>query len=169
MTNFIASTPSPNIGNCSQTSSWDDNNMISDCKKCISRSPEYGRSWFYCDGSCLNQYELDGSCSYNSLVAKNINQCDKPCIQTGEPPNCGECSDNFDCPKNQECKLTTIIKDNMEQKNCGVCTSNNISSINNNLINNQKSTSNSFFNKINISIAIIIIFIIIVLLFFSYK
>jgi len=182
MVNFIANTPSPNIGNCSQTSNWDNNDMISDCKKCISRSPEYGRSFFYCDGSCFNQYELDGACNYNSLVAKNINQCDKPCVQSGEPPVCGECSDNFDCPQNQECKLTTITKDNMQQKNCGVCTpGDNISTnTNNNYKNNDNknpipNTTNyvndSFFNRKNISISIfvIILIIFIILLFRYYK
>lgn len=160
MVNFIASTPSPNIGDCSKTSKWQDNNMISDCKKCLSKEPEYGKSWFYCDGSCLNQYELDGSCSYNSLVAKNINQCDNPCIQTGEPPNCGDCSDNFDCPKNQECKLTTIIKDNMEQKNCGVCTPSNYVSV----INKQKSKNKRF----NVAFSIFIIFLILAVFSFIF-
>ena len=119
---FISTTPSPNLGNCDNTSAWDDDNMVTECKNCVSQEPEYGKPWFYCDGSCLNQYELNGSCDENSLVAKNVQQCEAPCFQVAAPPVCGNCSDNFDCPANQECKIKDIKADGMTQKNCGVCT-----------------------------------------------
>ena len=119
---FISTTPSPNLGNCTNTSSWDDDSMVSECKKCVSQEPEYGKPWFYCNGSCLNQYELNGTCNEDSLVAKNAQQCEAPCFQIAAPPVCGNCSDNFDCPANQECKIKDIKADGMTQKNCGVCT-----------------------------------------------
>ena len=107
--NPYSTTPSPNIGDCSQRGTWSSNDQVNDCKKCVSQDPDGinpndgtgGKPWFYCDGSCMNEYE-SGQCDTMSLVAKNTEQCESPCTQQGFPPACGNCSDNFDCPSGQE-------------------------------------------------------------------
>lgn len=134
--NPYATTPSPNLGNCSQRGTWSSNDpswslndQVNECKKCVSQDPDGvnpndgtgGKPWFYCDGSCMNQYE-QGQCDTMSLVAKNTEQCESPCVQQGFPPACGECSDNFDCPLGQECQLKDLKSGGMVQHNCGVCT-----------------------------------------------
>jgi hypothetical protein len=114
-------TPVPNLGSCSETGKWDDIGMINDCKKCVQQQ-DYGKNFYYCDGSCISQYENDISqCSQNSLVAKNSDQCENPCTQDGFPPVCGDCSDNFDCPQGQSCVTQDINSEGMYQRNCKVC------------------------------------------------
>jgi hypothetical protein len=127
--NPYATTPSPNLGNCSQRGTWSSNDQVNECKQCVSQDPDGvnpndgtgGKPWFYCDGSCMNQYE-EGQCDTMSLVAKNTEQCESPCVQQGFPPACGDCSDNFDCPLGQECQIKDLNAGGMLQHNCGVCT-----------------------------------------------
>ena len=83
----------PNLGKCKETSTWSSVEEEA-CKRCINRQD----GSFYCNGECKKYDTLSYGCSYDSLVAKNMDQCSKPCYQTNLPPSYrGECSDNFDC------------------------------------------------------------------------
>ena len=100
--------PRPNIGECIKTSSWDskmDNRkMVNNCKKCVSKPGYYGEKQFYCNGKCMSQYTMNSVCSVAEPIAKNIQQCSKPCLQIRAPSLSNGCADNFDCKKNQVCK-----------------------------------------------------------------
>jgi hypothetical protein len=60
----------------------------------------------------MTSYDINQICSYGALVAKTIDQCSAPCIQTGIPPTMGGCSDKFDCKGDEECMII---------QNKGVC------------------------------------------------
>lgn len=95
--------PRPNVGTCENTGEWQDSSMIPKCKKCVGTPGYYGEKNFYCNGRCMSQYESKGGqCSTMSLVAKTVDQCDKPCFQDGAP-SLGGCSDDFDCNTGTKC------------------------------------------------------------------
>lgn len=86
------SAPSPNLGDCSNRGKWLKNVSINQCKKCITQP-----DMFFCDGECMSRYDTNTICSTESLVAKTLDQCDSPCVQSGHPSRFGGCSDRFDC------------------------------------------------------------------------
>ena len=101
-----ARAPIPNLGSCSRTGEWKDPNIVSACKACLQTLPSYdNQKYFYCNQTCMNQYDLNQVCGYNDLVAKTESQCEKPCVQTGIPPTMGGCSDKFDCAVDEECMV----------------------------------------------------------------
>ena len=90
--------PSPDLGQCSKTGSWEDPREKDACLSCV----EYGNDYFYCGGvGCLSKYD-SSTCSLNQFVAKNKEQCSAPCAQEEAPP-AGGCSDKFDCPEGNKC------------------------------------------------------------------
>jgi hypothetical protein len=86
------SAPSPNLGDCSARDKWDDPSFVDQCKKCIS-DPDM----FFCNGDCMSKYDTNSVCPKDFLVAKTLDQCEMPCVQTDFPPANGGCSDKFDC------------------------------------------------------------------------
>ena len=96
VSNIIATTPVPLVGLCRKTGKWVQPSMVSECKECVNK-PDH----FYCDGECMDKYDLNRACSLNSLVAKTESQCLKPCYQEGPPPSGGGCSDKYDCDYKQ--------------------------------------------------------------------
>lgn len=120
--NPLSKTPTPDIGDCSKTGKWSNNNQIKECESCLEKSTK-DYPYFYCDGLCTSEYELGGGqCALNSLVAKTKSQCQNPCQQQGSPRVSGGCQDNYDCPKNQECVSKNVVgPDGMRHVNRGVC------------------------------------------------
>ena len=112
----LVKTVTPNLGKCDKTGTWENKTQIDECKSCIQKSsPEY--PYFYCDGLCASKYDLGkGSCALNSLVAKNISQCSKPCQQYKAPSMSGGCQDDFDCSENSQCKLGTCVEFDTHKK-----------------------------------------------------
>ena len=94
--------PLPNLGDCATTDLWPDSSMINDCTDCVSSTEE---KKFYCNGQCMSPYDMNSSCPTNALVAKNVSQCEKPCVQVGNPSLSGGCSDKYDCQSGEECVL----------------------------------------------------------------
>ena len=91
--------PSPVTGKCGHNipQNWDKDK----CQSCVSNDPDN----FYCEGQCMSKYDTNTSCSLNSLIAKNTNQCNAPCEQSGYAPTMGGCSDSYDCPKGSSCRI----------------------------------------------------------------
>jgi hypothetical protein len=106
--NDFVQTPSPNLGSCSKTGSWDDKSMINECKKCVSDTDFYNEKRFYCDGQCMSKYDLNQFCPESALVAKTLGQCESPCYQEAAPIVGGGCSDDFDCQTGQKCVIRQI-------------------------------------------------------------
>ena len=102
--------PRPNIGMCEKTGSWDNSAMIPDCQACVSQPGYYGEKQFYCSGNCMSQYSMNAVCSTGDLVAKNTQQCLKPCVQVKAPSLTNGCADDFDCNSNQVCQKGMCIK-----------------------------------------------------------
>jgi hypothetical protein len=103
MSSSFQNAPLPNVGNCSTTDKWSDSSMINDCKSCINASTDDDK-YFYCNGKCMSEYDLNSVCSTTSLVAKTTDQCENPCVQTGNPSlSGGQCSDSFDCSPGYDC------------------------------------------------------------------
>ena len=121
MQRTIVKAPSPNLGNCSNTGTWPDPNLVSDCKQCVSQPGYYQEKQFYCDGKCMSVYDTNQECRQDSLVAKTISQCEKPCYQSGSPTVGGGCSDDFDCNNGQKC-IIQIVKTEEGKEPRGVCT-----------------------------------------------
>jgi hypothetical protein len=121
MQRTIVKSPSPNLGNCSNTGSWTDPSLISDCKQCVTQPGYYQEKQFYCDGKCMSIYDTNQECRQDSLVAKTISQCENPCYQTGPPTLGGGCSDDFDCDSGQKCIIQSIKIDGGKEPR-GVCT-----------------------------------------------
>jgi hypothetical protein len=93
----IAKAPSPDVGTCQQTGSWSSKDDEKTCQSCFANAGESAGDYFYCEGSgCVSKYSSE-VCGTGSLVAKNTDQCSKPCVQQGFPPAGGGCSDLFDC------------------------------------------------------------------------
>lgn len=115
MNNNYFSVPVPNIGSCAQKGMWPDPAEVTDCQACISGSTQ-DYPLFYCDGNCMSKYNLNGSCSLNSLVAKNMDQCNAPCVQVA-PPSVGphNCEDMFDCQTGQDCEQGVCVKATKQQ------------------------------------------------------
>ena len=107
----------PNLGKCEKTGMWKNKEQINECQNCVAKSSsEY--PYFYCDGSCLSKYEFrGGSCSLNSLVAKNKQQCNKPCKQFNSPSLNNDCQDDFDCEENEKCDKDGTCVPFYSQKN----------------------------------------------------
>jgi hypothetical protein len=97
-------TPSPNLGECKQTGTWDDPSYVQRCQQCLQNPDAYGTRSFFCGGKCMSIYDLNSGCNVTELVAKDISQCTSPCVQSGFPSMGGNCSDKFDCQKGQTCK-----------------------------------------------------------------
>jgi len=108
--------PSPNLGDCSKKGKWSDVSLVDQCKQCVVEP-----DMFFCDGECMNRYDLNSMCPSDSLVAKTVEQCENPCVQVGNPPTGGGCSDKFDCDwKNGE---TCEVKSDKERGLVGTCKS----------------------------------------------
>lgn len=52
----------------------------------------------------MSEYDMNKKCALNSLVAKNISQCSRPCKQTKAPSLKAGCVDEFDCQDGYECR-----------------------------------------------------------------
>ena len=98
----LVGVPTPNIGDCTKTGKWSSPTMVQDCQSCIAGSTR-DYPMFYCDGQCLSKYDLNGSCSLDSLVAKTKEQCSAPCKQVAAPSMSNVCQDRFDCNPGQIC------------------------------------------------------------------
>ena len=92
---------------CNYQSKWDDENRIDDCIDCVSNYGFYGERQLYCDGRCMSKYNTGQVCSDGSLVARNIDQCYKPCYASF-PSTFGTqlCKTNVDCNINEKCGST---------------------------------------------------------------
>lgn len=99
----------PNLGNCEYKGSWGDEKTIDDCDKCVTSYGFYGEQQYFCDGSCMSKYDTNKLCSIKGLVAKNEEQCRKPCYQRKPQSSQGSCQDNFDCMKNEECVKNKFV------------------------------------------------------------
>ena len=107
--------PLPNLGNCSTVDNWPDSSMIKTCTDCVTNKNE---KRFFCGGKCMSPYDMRSVCPTNQLVAKNAEQCKKPCVQVGGPSFSGGCSDNYDCKADEKCVLRSVPK---QYKNRGFC------------------------------------------------
>lgn len=94
--------PSPNLGDCRETGTWSNSEMVQQCSDCVEQE-----DMFFCGNRCLSRYSFD-RCSLNELVAKNKAQCVTPCRQEGIPTVGGGCSDKFDCMEGQSCEIKTV-------------------------------------------------------------
>ena len=45
--------PRPNVGTCSKTGRWTNQNMVGDCVNCVTTPGWYGEKMFYCAGKCM--------------------------------------------------------------------------------------------------------------------
>ena len=109
--NNIYKAPSPNVGSCDKTGNWSSKNDEASCKQSFKNAGESAGDYFYCEGGgFMSKYDTNSMCTTGSLVAKNIEQCTKPCVQQGYPTVGGGCSDSFDCDyKNGEiCQINDI-------------------------------------------------------------
>ena len=80
-----AHAPRPNVGTCKQKGNWPNTGMISKCVDCVSNYDSQGNPQFYCGGKCMSEFNSNHVCSTMSLVAENLDQCEKPCVQTSAP------------------------------------------------------------------------------------
>ena len=101
--------PRPNLGECLKTASWNNDNMVNDCKKCVSEPGYYGEKQYYCNGKCMSKYTMNSVCFLDDPVAKNVQQCSIPCIQSRPPSLSNGCADDFDCKNNQVCNKGTCV------------------------------------------------------------
>jgi hypothetical protein len=99
-------TPRPNIEGCEETGEWADPSYVEACKECVIKQDYYdpSLSYFFCGGKCMSDYDMNKKCALNSLVAKNISQCSRPCVQTKPPSLKAGCVDEFDCQPGFECR-----------------------------------------------------------------
>jgi len=112
------------------TGEWDNPEEIETCKNCFNNQGKYGEDTFYCEGNlCTSEYEPKGTCSLNSLVAKSLEQCEKPVYQKGQAPrrisgkNSEGCKNDSDCGgEDNICVIKNVIGENGKlYKNKGVC------------------------------------------------
>lgn len=94
--------PSPNLGECRETGTWSNPEMIQQCNKCVEQE-----DMFFCGDRCLSRYSFD-TCNLNELIAKNKFQCVTPCRQEGVPVIGGGCTDKFDCMEGQYCEIKNV-------------------------------------------------------------
>ena len=99
----------PNLGNCENKGRWPFEETIDNCNKCVKNYGFYGEKQYFCDGSCMSKYDSTKLCSIKGLVAKNEEQCLKPCYQVKPQSTQGSCQDNFDCMIDEECVKNKFV------------------------------------------------------------
>jgi len=86
----------PNIGKCEKKGEYSEEQK-KECRECLSKE-----GMFYCE-QCQSSMNVKQYCDPRRLVAKRLEQCEKPCYQVSMERN-QVCSDDFDCKRKEICK-----------------------------------------------------------------
>lgn len=92
----------PNVGKCEKTGEYTEEKK-KECRKCLTQEGMY-----YCE-ECQSARNVKQYCDPRRLVAKRIEQCERPCYQVSMNRN-QKCSDDFDCKKGQLCERNQCIE-----------------------------------------------------------